>query len=381
MERIAFKDKDIILIGTAHISQDSVDQVRAVIEAEKPEVVGVELDRQRLEQLLQGSKWQEMDLVKVIKEGKGYLFLLNILLANIQRQLGDQVGIKPGEEMLAAVRVAEEHKLPVALLDRDVRITMKRAMAKMSVMEKFKLAYSVLLALFEMHEHLTRERVEELKQQDTLNALLKELGKEAPAVKLVLVDERDQFIANKIMALPAKKIVAVVGAGHIEGIKRHMGHQMLIAHLNLEPTKNVWMEFLKLAVPLAFLMLITYGLVSKGFGTSLVMLGWWALITGGLSALGVLVARGHPYSILTAFVAAPLTTLHPALAAGWFAGLAEAKIRIPLVKDFEALNKLNSLSDLNNNRVTHILMVTALANLGATIGTLVALPYLLSLLS
>ncbi len=380
MERVYFKDKEILLLGTAHISQDSIDQVKRAIEEEKPDVVGVELDRQRLEQLLQGQRWRETDVLKVVKEGKGYLFLLNILLANIQRQLGDQVGVKPGEEMLAAVKAAGEKGIPVALLDRDVRITMKRALAKMSAVEKFKLAYSVLLALFEMHEPLTREKVEELKQQDTLNALLKELGKEAPAVKLVLVDERDQFIANKILAVKGQKILAVVGAGHIEGIQKHLGHQMPIAHLNLEPTKNVWMEFLKFVVPLGFLALLAYGLVNKGLAASLEMILWWALITGSLSALGVLLARGHPFSIATAFLAAPLTTLHPALAAGWFAGLVEAKIRIPLIKDFEELNKLNSLSDLNNNRVTHILMVTALANLGATIGTLIAFPYLLSLL-
>ena len=381
MERVYFKDKEIILVGTAHISQASIDQVKKAIEDERPDCVGVELDAQRFDQLKQGAKWRDTDLVKVIKEGKGYLFLLNILLVNIQRQLGDQVGVKPGEEMLEAVRAAEAKNIPVALLDRDVRITMKRAMAKMSAVEKFKLLYSILLALFEMHEPLTKEKVEELKQQDTLNALLKELGKEAPAVKQVLVDERDQFIANKILAARGKKIVAVVGAGHIEGIKKHLGHQMPIAHLNLEPTKNVWMEFLKFVVPLAFLGVLAYGLVNKGLFASLELMFWWALITGSLSALGVLLARGHPISILTAFVAAPFTTLHPALAAGWFAGLAEARIRIPLVKDFEELNKLNSLSDLNHNRVTHILMVTALANVGSTIGTIVAFPYLLSLLA
>ena len=380
MERVYFKDKEIVLVGTAHISQASIDQVKKAIEEEKPDCVGVELDAQRFEQLQQGSRWREMDLVKVIREGKGYLFLLNILLANIQRQLGDQVGVKPGEEMLAAVNAAREKNIPVALLDRDVRITLKRAMARMSALEKFKLLYAVLLALFEMHEPLTKEKVEELKQQDTLNALLKELGREAPGVKQVLVDERDQFIANKILAANGKKIVAVVGAGHIEGIQKHLAHQMPIAHLNLEPTKNVWMEFLKFVVPVVFIALLAYGLVNKGFSTGLEMIGWWIAITGGLSALGVLVARGHPFAIATAFLAAPLTPLHPALAAGWFAGLVEAKIRIPLVKDFEGLNKLNSLSDLNNNRVTHILMVTALANLGATMGTLIAFPYLLSLL-
>src|SRR3989338_8229541 len=217
-----------------------------------------------------------MDLVEVIREGKGYLFLLNILLANIQRQLGDQVGVKPGEEMLAAVNAAREKNIPVALLDRDVRITLKHAMARMSALEKFKLLYAVLLALFEMHEPLTKEKVEELKQQDTLNALLKELGREAPGVKQVLVDERDQFIANKILAANGKKIVAVVGAGHIEGSQKHLAHQMPIAHLNLEPTKNVWMEFLKFAVPLGFLAILAYGLVNKGLATSLEMLFWWA---------------------------------------------------------------------------------------------------------
>ena len=380
IERIFFEGKEIVLVGTAHISQKSVELVKQTIESENPNVVGIELDPQRLEVLINEKKWKEMDISQVIREGKSHLFLLNLLLSNIQRNFGEQVGVSPGSEMLEAIKCANEKNIPIALLDRDVKITLKRAMNRMSFIEKLKLGISIIAGMFG-GEKLSQEKIEELKQKDSLNHLMQELGKEMPSIKEVLVDERDLFIANKILNIESKKIVAVVGLGHIEGIKKFLDKKRDIGQISfVKEKKSVW-RHAKWIVPALFIALLAYAFYTKGIDSILNFLAYWILITGTFSALGALISRAHPYSIATAFVAAPLTTLHPVLAAGWFSGLMEAKMRKPKVKDFEELNKLNSLGDFSRNNVTHILIVTALTNLGATIGVVVAFPIIIKLIA
>lgn len=382
IERIKLKEKEIVLVGTAHISRDSILLVDKTIREENPDIIGVELDRERLHQLLSEKKWQEMDIVQVIKEGKTYLLLFNLLLANIQRQFGEQVGIKPGEEMKAALHAASELNVPVQLLDRDVKITLKRAMHEMSLFEKMKLIGSIFLALFSSSgEKLTAEKVEELKQKDMINKLLQELSKQMPSVKKVLVDERDIFIANRILQAHGKKIVAIVGAGHLDGIKKYLDKPRNISSLNSLPKEKNYFKLLKYVIPLLFAVIVFAAFYFKGITATLNVFFIWFMITGLFSALGALFAKAHWKSIAVAFLAAPFTTIHPALAAGWFAGLAEAKMRAPRVKDFESLTRLSSFSDFNKNAVTHILLVTAYCNIGATIGVIIAVPYMLSLLA
>ncbi len=380
VERVKVGEKQIVLVGTAHVSQESVQLVKETIEKEKPDIVGVELDMQRLQQLQHGKRWQQMDLGQVIKEGKTHLFLLNILLANLQRQIGDDLGVKPGSEMLTAAKIAADKKLPIALLDRDVGITLRRAMNRMSLLEKAKLGYSILSGFFGFGQKLDRKTVERLKQKDVLNALMQQLSKELPSIKQVLVDERDLFIANRILQTKAKKIVAVVGAGHLLGIKKYLDRPRNVSGLLKVEKKKSWVRWLKYIIPLAFFAFIGYGFYTKGSAIAINLLLMWFLINGVLSALGAALARAHPLSIVTAFLAAPFTSLHPALAAGWFAGLVELKMRNPKVADFEELPKLNSVSSMARNRVTRILMVTAFANIGSAVGTVIALPYLASLL-
>ena len=379
-ETVKIEDKTIVLVGTAHVSSESVELVKKTIEEEKPDVVGVELDVQRLKQLSQGKKWQEMDIGQIIKEGKTHLFLLNVLLSNLQRQIGDDFGVKPGSEMLQAIKIAAEQKIPIALLDRDVSITLRRALNKMSIVEKFKMGYSLLSGFLGFGKKLDKETIERLKEKDMLNALMQQLAKELPSVKEVLVDERDIFIANKILRINAKKIVAVVGAGHLEGIKKHLDKKVDISELLTAKKKKSLFSILKYAIPLVFFVFIGYGFWIKGFDIGLDLLLKWFLINGLLSALGAALARAHPLSILSAFLAAPFTSLHPAFAAGWVAGLVELKMRPPKVYDFEQLPKLNSITAMAKNRATRILIVTAFANIGSTIGTVIALPYLATLL-
>lgn len=380
VERTNLGQKEIILVGTAHVSKESIALVKETIEKEQPDAVGIELDFQRLHQLQQGKKWQQMDLGQIIKEGKTHLFLLNILLSNLQRQIGDDLGVKPGSEMLAAIEIAKEKKLPIALLDRDIRITLGRALNKMSLKEKAKLGYSIIGGFMGIGQKMDEKTIEQLKQKDMINALMQQLGKEMPSVKKVLVDERDIFIANRILQAKAKKIVAVVGAGHLEGIKKHLGKEINIMPLMKIEKKKSAFSILKWAIPLAFAAFVIGGIYSKGPTIALNMLLMWFIINGTLSALGAALARAHPLSIITAFLAAPITSLHPAIAAGWFAGLVELKMRAPKVQDFDDLPQINDISALASNRVTKILMVTAFANIGSTIGTVIALPYIASLL-
>ena len=375
LEKLSLAGKQIILVGTAHISSESIELVKKTIEEENPDAIGVELDSQRLEQLKSGSKWQETNIEEILKTGKSHLFLVNLMLSNMQKKFGDSVGIQPGAEMLAAVSAAEERKIPVELLDRDIKITMKRALASMGLKEKAKLGYSVLESFF-ADEEITKEQIEELKKKDLLSEVMQELSKSAPTIKKVLVDERDEYIAQKILDSPAKKIVAVVGAGHLEGIKKNLENQNITSTYNLEtiPEKKSFMKYFAWAIPILLLALIGYGFYAKGFDAILQAGATWILVTGGLSAIAVLLARGHILSALTAFVAAPITTIHPALASGWFAAAAEAKLNTPKVKDFESLRELKSVGDFFTNRVTKILLVAAFSNIGSMIGVFIALP-------
>lgn len=381
IEKIVYRGKEILLLGTAHISQRSADEVKEAIEKEKPDVVGVELDTKRFMQLREGEKWQNTNISQIISSGQTYLFLLTIMLSNFQRSLGSQVGVKPGAEMIEAVNAAQEKNIPIALLDRDVNVTLKRAIQKMSLWEKFHFVSSTFSGFFaEGKAVLTPELIEELKDKDLLSKLMQQLGKEMPSIKGVLVDERDQFIANSIANTPGRKILAVVGAGHIEGIKNSIGKEIDIASISKVEKGLDWLKIIQWAIPAIFIAILLAIFFTKGAAVTLSAIGLWILTTGLCAGLGALIARAHPYSILAAVASAPFTTLHPLLAAGMFSAYAEAKIRNPQVKDFEGLRNLNSLSDFADNQVTKILLVAALTNIGATIGTVVAFPMIASLL-
>jgi len=378
--RTKFEGKEIILVGTAHISQKSIDLVKKTIEKENPDVVGVELDSKRLKQLRSHSKWREMDLFQVMRSGQSYLLLLNLLLAGIQKKFGESVGVKPGQEMVAAVNAAEESGAHIELLDRDIAITMKRAFSEMGFIEKIKLLLGVLMSFFGEEEILSKEKVEELKNKDILSELMEQLGKEMPKTKKVLVDERDLFIANKILSADAKKIVAVVGIGHINGIQRFLDKKREIRSISRIPKRANYLSIIKYLFPVLFIAIVGLGLYYKGIDTVVEILIIWIAVNGTLAALGAMIARAHWKATLAAFLAAPLTSLHPALAAGWFAGLVELRERCPRISDFESLSDLKSLPDFYNNRVSHVLLVATLANLGSALGTFIALSIAASML-
>jgi pheromone shutdown-related protein TraB len=379
--RISAAGKDILLVGTAHVSAESVELVRKTIDEEKPDAVAVELDAQRYESLVNKKKWDETEIHKVLSEKKTELFLLQLLLSNFQRKIGDKLGAKPGAEMAAAVEEAKKRNIRVELVDRDIRTTLKRAFARMGLKEKIKMLYGFVSGIFE-EEELEKDVLEKLKDNDVMTELMAELSREIPSIKEVLIDERDSYITEKILAADGKKIVAVVGAGHVEGIKKRLteGSRTDTKKLELLPEGGRFWKYLGYAIPAIFLIIIVYGFYTNGANITIDLMIRWFLITGTFAAIGAAAALAHPLSILTAFVAAPFTTLHPALAAGWFSGLAEAWVRKPKVRDFDELYKLNSMSDYWKNGVTRILLVMAFTNIGATVGVVVGLPYLATLL-
>lgn len=378
-------NENIFLVGTAHISKESVEEVKSAIKENKPDIVAVELCQRRYESITKKDKWENTPVSSLLKSNNAYLMLAQIFLSSIQRKLGKEYGVEPGSEMIAAMDEAKKLDLKVALVDRDISITLKRAWKKMGIREKFRLIWEFMKAILGYEEEELEELdLKELMKQDVISTMMEEFKEIAPSVATVLVNERDKYIAKKILDESKKgKVLAVVGAGHIEGIKKYLEKKELdvdLKELEYVPKKKFSvLKSLGYAVPIIFASLIIYLFLTGGWGKAADALLWWFLINGSLSAVGTAIARGHPLSILTAFVAAPLTSLNPAIAAGWVAGYVEFKIRKPVVKDFQNLGKIEDLKGFFNNRVIRLLMVVALANLGSMIGTFVALPYLISL--
>ena len=376
---------NIILIGTAHISEESVNEVTKAIENYKPDIVAVELCQRRHEAITKKDQWENTPVTKLLQSNNAYLMLAQTFLSSIQRRLGKEYGVEPGSEMIAALNEAKKHNINIALIDRDISITLKRAWKKMGIREKFRLTWEFLKAILGYDEEELEELdLKELMNQDMISSMMEEFGKIAPSVSTVLIHERDEYIAQKILNESKKgTVVAVVGAGHLKGIEHHLKKKSLNVDLEkLEYIPEKRFNILKSVgyiVPIIFVAIIVYLFLNGGWdkaGNALLM---WFLINGSLSALGTAIARGHILTILTAFVAAPLTSLNPAIAAGWVAGFVEFKLRKPVVKDFQMLSKMDSTKDFFNNKVIRLLMVVALANVGSMIGTFVALPYLISL--
>jgi pheromone shutdown-related protein TraB len=379
---------NIILIGTAHISEESVQEVRQAIEAYKPDIVAVELCQRRYDSITKKDKWENTPVTALIKSNNAYFMLAQTFLASIQRKLGEEYGVEPGSEMCAAMQEAERNHVPVALVDRDITVTLKRAWRLMGIREKFRVFWEFLKAMIGYDEEELEELdLKELMKQDVISQMMEEFSKIAPSASKVLISERDQYIAQKIHEESKKgKVVAVVGAGHLNGIKKYLQGERFDANLQeLEqvPKKRFsWVKVVEVAIPVIFFGLIAWIIYSTGLDPwnkiKDVFLVWF-LVHGILSGIGVAIARGHPLSILTAFVAAPFTSLEPFFAPGWFAGLVEAKLRKPLIKDFQELSKIESIRGFLKNKVIRLLMVVALGNLGSIIGTIIALPWILSM--
>ena len=363
----------IVLVGTAHVSRSSVAEVREVIEREAPDTVCVELDKARHRALTQGEAWREMDIVQVIRQGQGAMLLAHLILSAFQRRIGDKLGVKPGAEMIEAVRLADARNATLVLADRDVRVTLRRTWANLGWWDKARLGTELMAALV-VSPAISEEEIEQLKERDMLGQVMESFARAFPRAKATLIDERDVYLAEKLRAAPGGRIVAVVGAGHLAGIMERLRGPAVpaeaLAALETVPPKSKVVRVLQWAIPLAVLGLIARGFATSGLEVGLEMVAIWVGVNGGLSALGALLALAHPVTIASAFVAAPITSLNPMIGAGWVAGLVEAALRRPRVIDFERLpDDLASLKGFWRNGITRILLVGLLSSVGSAIGT------------
>jgi pheromone shutdown-related protein TraB len=368
--RIELNGKEYILIGTAHVSKHSAEQVKEVIEAERPDSVCVELDEQRYQTITEGAKWKEMDIIQVIKEKRASLLLMNLAISSFQNRMAKELGIKAGQEMIQGIESAKETGAKLVLADRNIQITFSRIWGNLGLKGKAILLSQIITSIFS-RDSISEEDLEKMKEQDTINAMLNEFTETFPRLKKPLIDERDQYLAQKIKDAPGEKIVAVLGAAHVPGIKVEIKNEHDLKKLTAIPPKSNWPKIIGWSIPILIVALIVFTFFanpSAGLDQSIS----WILWTGTLSALGTAIAMGHPLTILTAFVAAPFTALHPLLAAGWFAGLAQAYIRRPSVRDFETLSEdVFSVKGFWKNKVSRILLIVLLSNLGASFGTFI----------
>ena len=379
-EEIRTKDKRIVLVGTAHISRESAIEVERVIRDEQPDTVCVELCDNRYKAMRDGENWRNMDIVKVIRQGKAPLLLANLIVSAYQKKMGEKLGIAPGAEMLKAIQVAEEIGSETLLADRDVTITLKRTWGKLSILEKFKLFGQLLYGIFEPPD-ISEEEIEKLKEKDMLTEAIEKLSKTMPSVKSVLIDERDRYLATKIAQAEGSSIVAIVGAGHLSGIQHHIEKPVRLADLEVLPKPGNTGKILKWAIPCVMLAIIAYGFLGIDLQVGLEMAKYWILINGVLAALGAAIAGGHIVTVVSAFIAAPLTSLNPTIAAGWVSGLTEAWVRKPRVEDFENLSRdITTVKGFRKNEITKILLVVMLSNIGSMIGTFIGIPVLTSML-
>ncbi|SER34984.1 pheromone shutdown-related protein TraB [Gracilibacillus ureilyticus] len=369
--RIELDGKEYILIGTAHVSKQSAELVKEVIEKEQPDSICVELDKQRYESIVNGNKWKEMDIFQVIKEKKATLLLMNLAISSFQKRMAAQFDIKPGQEMIQGIESADEIGAELVLADRNIQITFARIWGNIGFKGKMTLLTQVIAGVFSK-EAITEEELEKMKTQDAIDSVLSEFTESFPKLKKPLIDERDQYLAQKIKKAPGEKIVAVLGAAHVPGITKEIQKEHDLKALTKIPPKSKTPKIIGWTIPFAIVALIAYTFWANP------MAGWqqimsWLIWNGGFSALGVIIALGHPLAVLTALVAAPITSLNPLMAAGWFAGFVQALVKRPHVSDFESLSDdVYTIKGFWQNKVTRILLIIILANIGSSIGTIVA---------
>jgi pheromone shutdown protein TraB len=415
----------IILVGTGHVLEKSVKEVEAVIERERPDVVAVELCEARYRALK--GEVSELSPKELLSSGNPFLLITHWLLAYVQRKMGAELGIEPGADMLAAIKKAEELGTEIALIDRPIQITMQRFWKKMRFWEKLKMLFSIIFSIASVGRDKSEEapegerkkrvklgikgateeiELDRLTDDDVVTQLMQELREFSPGAATALLDERDAYIARSLLDLQAqprvklnqttshqpfetwdqttphatRRIVAVVGAGHVAGIKRFLSQPELIPRkeeLLAQPKRRVRLSLgnlLGFGLAVVFVLIIL-AVIFAGISADVLIHAffWWFFINGVLSAAGVVVARGHPASAFTAFAVAWLTSLNPFLAAGWFAGLAEAHFRKPSVDDMRSMLNVETIRELLSNRLFRVILVAALANLGSMAGTFIGL--------
>ena len=373
--------KEILLLGTAHVSQASCDEVKAAIIEKKPDVVAIELDEQRFASLNDSESWKNLDIIKVLKEKKGFLLLANLVLASFQKRMGATVGVKPGDEMRAGIEVAKELSIPCEMVDRPIQMTLRRAWAKNSGYGKMKLLSALLASAMEKEE-VSGEEIENLKSKSEMDGMMNELAEFMPEVKTVLIDERDFYLAAHIWEAvqrgERKSVIAVLGAGHLPGVQAHL-EKIARNEENTDteaisslPKKKAGAKIIGWLIPIFIIALIAACFVFGGMKKGADLLGSWVLWNAVLAGIGALIAGGHPLTVLMAAVGAPFTSLCPLVGVGMFAGIVQAFICKPKVRDMESvMDDVSSLRGFYKNRLLRVLLVFFLSSIGSSIGTFV----------
>jgi len=369
---VEVEGKEIYLIGTAHVSHESVQDVRTTIEAVQPDTVCVELDEGRYRNLTDRDRWKKTNISEVIRKGKAMLLLSSLIMTSFQRRIGKKLGITPGAELLEATKAAKDVGAEIVLADRDVQLTLKRSWGNLNLGQRLRMASQLTASVF-VTEEIDEKTIEELKQDEKLADVLQIFADEFPALKVPLIDERDIYLAQNIRSAKGNKKVAVVGAGHVPGILEAIKQESPLGPLEIIPKASKFSKGIKWAIPALILSLLIYGFFKGGAEHSLESIYIWFLINGILSALGATIALGHPLTILSALLAAPLTSLNPFIAAGWVSGLVQAFVRKPKVQDLEELpDSITTVKGFWKNPVSRILLVVVFSNLGSVAGTFIA---------
>lgn len=368
--RIRDGNKEFIFVGTAHVSRQSAKQVKEIIEAEQPDSVCVELDEQRYASISENNRWKNMDVFQLIKQKKATLLLMNLAISSFQKRLAKQFGIQAGQEMIQGIESAKAVGAELVLADRNIQVTFARIWKSVGLWGRIQLLMQILLSIFS-NEKISEEELEKMKSKDMVNAMLQDFTEHFPRLKTPLIDERDQYLAQKIKEAPGNKIVAVLGAAHVPGIVKEIKRDHDLSQLTRVPPKSKIPKLIGWMIPIVILSIIVITFLSNPDAGMQQTISWF-LWNGSLSALGAAVAFGHPLAVLTALVAAPITSLNPLLAAGWFAGFVQAILRKPNVQDFEDLAEdIHSVKGFWNNKVTRILLVVVMANIGSSFGTFI----------
>ncbi len=370
--------RKFILVGTAHVSAQSIDEVKSAIEREMPDNVAIELDENRLKNMEDPESWKKMDIIKVLRKKMGFLMMANLILASYQKRMGQQTSVKPGDEMMAAIQKAKELNIPQTMVDRPIAVTLRRAWSKNNFFGKCKLL-SVLIASAFSKEEASAKEIEDLKQSSEMDNMMNELSHYLPKVKEVLIDERDFYLASHIWECKGDKVLAVLGAGHLPGVVEHL-KKIAAGEENTDcskiqevPKKSVGSKIASWIIPILIVAFIVLGFVYGGEQMGKQMLSSWLLWNGVLAGLGALIAGAHPLTILVSIVGAPFTSLCPFIGIGIVAGIVQAIVCKPKVSDMETLqNDASSLKGFYRNRILRTLLVFLLSSIGSSIGTFVA---------
>ena len=368
--KIDYQGKEIILIPTAHVSQESVNLVRETIKEENPDSICIELDDQRYKNLKNPESWKNTNIIDIIKEKKVTLLIANLILSSYQKNIAKKLKTKPGQEMMEGIKASEEMGINLVLADRSIQTTFMRIWRKMGFFEKIKLFFSLMS--IDDDEDVSEEDLQRLIERDNLELAIEDMGKDYPQIAATLLHERDKFLAYNIKNAPGKKVVAILGAAHTPGVEEEVFKDQDIEELNKIPPKSLIGKLLPWIIPALIVILIVLGF-KQSMNTGISQIKSWFIFNSVLAAVFTALCLPHPLSVLTAFVAAPFTSINPVLACGWFAGLVEASLKKPTVEDVNNIpDDIFNLKSWIHNKFLKALLVVILANLGSSIGTIIA---------